>query len=83
MQFVKGMVVRSKSGHDKGSFFVIAETENGYALLTDGRSRPLASPKRKNLIHLAPTKTVVPPQRMTDSGISLILAGFNSRVRTS
>lgn len=83
MQFVKGMVVRSKAGHDKGSFFVVTAAADGIALLADGKTRTLAAPKRKNLLHLAATKTVLPPDKMTDSEIRSILAVFNGRVRTS
>lgn len=83
MQFVKGMVVRSKAGHDKGSFFVIMELLDGFVLLSDGKSRSTQTPKKKNLLHLAATKTVLLPEQMTDSEIRSILAVFNGRVRTS
>ena len=83
MQFVTGMVVRSKAGHDKGSFFVVTALADGFALLSDGKARTLTAPKRKNLLHLAATHTVLPPDKMTDSEIRSILAVFHGRVRTS
>lgn len=83
IQLVKGMVVRSKQGHDKGSFFVVADVLGDAVLLTDGASRALEAPKKKNPIHLAPTKTVLTPDEMTNSEIRSTLAQFNSRVRTS
>jgi len=47
MNFQRGTVVRSKAGHDKGSFFVVLETDGDTALISDGSSRPVSAPKRK------------------------------------
>ena len=63
MEFVKGLVVRSKAGHDKGSFYLVLGLETDMAVVCDG-SRALANPKRKQLIHLSPTKTVIPNHLM-------------------
>ena len=80
----KGTVVRSKAGHDKGSFFVVLKVENDIACLSDGKSRTAEKPKKKKLIHLAPTKTVLDERSMeTDIEIRKILAGFNDKVRNS
>lgn len=82
MQFVKGMVVRSKAGHDKGSFFVAVKTENDFAYIIDGKSRTLENPKKKKQKHLSPTSTVLCEQSMeTDSEIQKVLAEFNGKVR--
>ena len=75
MEFVKGLVVRSKAGHDKGSFYLVLGLETDMAGVWDGRRRgpfgvcdgsrrALANPKRKKLIHLSPTKTVIPNHLM-------------------
>ena len=56
MEFVKGLVVRSKAGHDKGSFYLVLGLETDMAVVCDGSRRALANPKRKKLIHLSPTK---------------------------
>ena len=81
MQFEKGMVVRSKKGHDKGKFFVIAGLDGGTALLIDSAGRTAQAPKRKNLVHLAPTKTVLDEKTLESDGeIRKILAAFNGRV---
>lgn len=56
MEFVKGLVVRSKAGHDKGSFYVVLDLETDAAVVCDGNRRALANPKRKKFIHLSPTK---------------------------
>ena len=55
MDFYVGQIVKAKAGRDKDSFFVIKELDGAYALIVDGRSRKVESPKRKKLIHLAPT----------------------------
>jgi len=42
-----GMFAISKAGHDKGSLYLIKETEGEYVYLIDGAGRPLAKPKKK------------------------------------
>ncbi len=80
MQIVNGMVVRSKKGHDKGKFFVVVSVENNIAYLADYRGRTPDFPKKKNLIHIAPTKTVLDSESVgSDDEIRKILAGFNGR----
>ena len=60
MDIAKGCVVIAKAGRDKGRPFVVLEvTDNGYALIADGKSRPLERPKKKNLIHLQATAAAV------------------------
>lgn len=60
MDIVKGSVVIAKAGRDKGRAFavtgVIGKRE---VLIADGKSRPLERPKRKNVIHLQATSTVI------------------------
>lgn len=77
MEFIRGMIVRSNAGHDKGSFFVIIHIENNLALIADGKYRPLSKPKKKKLIHLSKTNTVVPQERLNqDSDIRCELKLF-------
>lgn len=77
MEFTKGMVVRTKAGHDKGNFFVVLGIENGFAMIADGRYRPISKPKRKNLVHLSKTNTVIPEQFLNnDSDIRRELKPF-------
>lgn len=83
MQFVKGMVVRSKAGHDKGSFFAILKTEEDFAYIVDGKSRTAEKPKKKKLKHLSPTHTVLDEQSMeTNTEILKILSSFNEKVQS-
>jgi len=84
MQFVKGMIVRSKKGHDKGSFYVVVQADNDKAYIINAESRTVQKPKCKKLIHLAPTKTVLSEEQLrSDDEIRKILAVFNGRVRFS
>lgn len=81
MNFQRGTVVRTKAGHDKGSFFAVIRLEKDRAYLADGQTRKIASPKPKKLIHLAFTRTVLDEQTMNDdSKLSDALRPFNEGV---
>ena len=48
-----GAVAVSRAGHDKGiAFVILGKVEEEYVLLCDGRTRKLASPKKKKLRHV-------------------------------
>ena len=48
-----GRICRSKSGRDKGRYFVILDRAEGdYVYIVDGMLRKMAKPKRKKLKHL-------------------------------
>lgn len=82
MSFQRGTIVRSKAGHDKGSFFSVLSVTEDMALITDGKSRTIDKPKRKKLKHLAFTNTVLSEQTMNDDHkIRQELETFNSKVR--
>lgn len=53
MEITSGCVVRSRAGHDKGRVYAVLEVNGGFARLADGGLRKIASPKRKNVKHLA------------------------------
>ena len=56
MNIEKGSVVIAKAGRDKGKAFVVLEVQNArFALIADGKRRPIERPKRKNLLHLQAT----------------------------
>ena len=48
MELVRGDVVRSVAGHDKGSLMLVYETSGDSVLVVDGRLRKLEKPKKKN-----------------------------------
>ncbi len=80
MRFQRGTVVASKAGHDKGSFFAVVRVENDMAYIADGKGRSISEPKRKKLIHLAFTDTVLDEQVMNDdSKLSEAIDRFNKR----
>lgn len=56
---IRGQIVRSKAGRDKGDFQIVLSTDGVFATLSDGKRRPLERPKLKKAMHLAPTKTVL------------------------
>ena len=47
MEYTVGQMVYSKSGHDKGLPFIIAETEGEFIYLVDGKNRTIDKPKKK------------------------------------
>lgn len=55
MDIVKGRIVKAKAGRDKDSFFVVVDIYKNTAYICDGKTRKLEKPKRKNVLHLAPT----------------------------
>ena len=42
----------SLAGHDKDKLYVVLKEEGSYALLSDGKTKTLKEPKKKNLKHL-------------------------------
>ena len=59
MDIRRGQVMRSLAGHDKGDFQTVLKTEGVFAYMADGKRRTLENPKKKKLMHLAPTGTVL------------------------
>ncbi len=48
----KGMLAKSKAGHDKNHIYVIYEVDQTYVYLVDGKNRSLESPKKKKIKHV-------------------------------
>ena len=77
MDFCKGMIVRSRAGRDAGRWCVVIGLEENFALIADGDLRPLEKPKRKKLMHLAPTGTVLGEESLsTNRQIRTALAKY-------
>lgn len=64
MELKRGQVVRSKAGRDQGSLLAVLEAEAPWAVLADGKARPLERPKRKKQTHLSPTLRVLPEEAL-------------------
>ena len=47
-----GALVKAIAGREANEIFVITNVENGFAFLSNGKSRPIENPKKKNLKHL-------------------------------
>ncbi|MBQ4257052.1 MAG: KOW domain-containing RNA-binding protein [Oscillospiraceae bacterium] len=71
-----GTVVKSLAGRDRGRFLMIVRNEGAFVWLADGRERKLSSPKKKNAAHIAPTKTVIPTEGLTDKALRGHLMSF-------
>lgn len=84
MQVVRGTVVRSSAGHDKGDFQVILSCDdNVYAIVCDGKHRPLEHTKKKKLKHLKITNTVVDEKSLlSNKSIRKVLKPFIEKVKT-
>jgi len=50
--FAPGQVVVSKSGRDKGYYFIVVHTEGKFVYVVDGDLRKMEKPKKKNPLHL-------------------------------
>lgn len=65
MEYQRGLVVKSKAGHDKGTFLTVLEVKGASLLLADGKRRSLLKPKLKKIIHVAPTSYVLTSEELT------------------
>lgn len=56
MEELKGKIVRSLAGHDRGRLYWVAETEGDFLLLADGKRHRLNALKRKRRKHVELTE---------------------------
>lgn len=54
-----GKLATSKAGHDKLQTYVIVDEDKDYVYLSDGRLKPLESPKKKRKKHIQIINTCV------------------------
>lgn len=54
-----GQIVQIRNGRLAGSFAIVIEKKDRFVWLVDGKSRTVDHPKKKNVKHIQPTKTVV------------------------
>lgn len=74
----RGRIVKSKSGHDAGSFYVVLRVSDGFVWIADGRRRKCEKPKRKNPRHLSQTAIVASEEDLqTDKKIRRVLWDLN------
>jgi len=79
MEEVAGQVVLCLSGREKGRFLAVVGYERGYALLSDGKERPIEKPKRKNPLHFTKTVRVLSVDELsTNRQLRKALSSFNN-----
>lgn len=78
MEYSVGQIVKAKAGRDKDSFFIIKELDGRFAYIVNGKRRRIENPKKKKLIHLAPTLTVVQDFR-TNREVIRILSQYQDK----
>ncbi len=76
MEPVRGMIVRSAAGRDKGKFLMILAREGDFVYIADGKERPIASPKKKRIKHIKVTNTVIDADSLTDKGLRRIISDY-------
>lgn len=78
-----GRVVKSIAGHDTNKFYVVVkvfdEKNVCFCNLVDGKHHKLTNPKKKNILHLAKTNTVISEEYLiTNRKIRRVLWQFNN-----
>lgn len=76
-RYEKGMLARSKAGHDKGHVYVILNTDETYVYLTDGSVRTMDKPKKKKKKHVQLICEKHELSGLDDVGIKRILKLFD------
>ncbi len=71
-----GSVVISSAGHDCGRPMVVISAEGGAVYVADGKERKLVSPKKKNIKHVRPTKSMISLEGLTDKKLRQTLRAF-------
>ena len=64
MEYVKGQVLVSAAGHDKGDLVAVTGFDGKRVMVCDGKSRKLEKPKAKNPKHLIETRFVLEEHSM-------------------
>lgn len=70
------MIVRVKAGREANRFMVVVSEKDGFVYLADGKERKLAAPKKKNIKHVAFTKTEIKLDNLTDKGLRSFLREY-------
>lgn len=82
MNVEKGLVVKASAGRDNNSYFVVLSADSKFAVIADGKSRPLERPKRKNIKHIKPTGKILCLDEITDKKLRRALGEFTKLTQT-
>ncbi len=79
MQPIRGTIVCSKAGRDKGCFMVVVDVIETQVYLCDGKERPVERPKKKNVKHIFLTDRVLADDQLhTNRSIRHALNDFRA-----
>lgn len=73
----KGMLARSKAGHDAGKVYVIMDVDDAYVYLADGRIRTSERPKKKKIKHIQLIEREYNVSSADDAQIRRIIKEYN------
>lgn len=76
----KGMLAKSRAGHDKGHVYVIYDVDETYVYLVDGKNRMRSNPKRKKIKHVQIILEKHDLDKVNDVGIKRILKLFDKEI---
>ena len=81
MDVLKGSLVYSKAGRDKGKLFLVLAEDAGFAYLADGDTRRVIKPKKKKLKHINATNFVadIDFDTLSDSVVRKVLSDYSAR----
>ena len=77
----KGMLARSKAGHDKDQIYVIYDIDETYVYLVNGNNRTLEKPKKKKRKHVQIICENHDVSEMDDVKIKRIIKIFDKEIR--
>lgn len=85
MKFKISDLVLATSGKEKGEYFIIKDISNNFALLVNGKTRPLNNPKLKNIKHIKFCKNLNLDFKFVHDcdiiyQINMFKCGFNNKV---
>lgn len=73
MNLCIGSVIKATAGRDSGRLFAVTDIQGGYCFIADGKTRKLASHKRKNIKHVCPTDSMIDINDITDKKLRKLL----------